>query len=101
MTVAHLRGTACRHVLVDSDAETAINDLHRISTDSSLLTEAAARYTRDELRGYEHRVAQLFEAAGADLHEARRIWDEQAADLREARARRTLSVRPRNQPSTG
>lgn len=76
--VAQLAGTSHRFAVEDVDEDLAVDELHAITSDSALLTQAAAAYTQDDADRYRQRAAQLLATAGADLVEARRIWDERA-----------------------
>jgi hypothetical protein len=81
--VAQLDGTAQRHASLiragQSDEAAAIAELHGISGDPAVLTDAARRHTTDDANELMQAAAKLLEAAGANLTEARKLWDERQA----------------------
>lgn len=80
--VAQLAGASHRLAIEldkgHKDVDQAVDELHAITTDVGLLTRAAAPYTADDADRHRTRGAELLAAAGADMVEARRIWDERS-----------------------
>lgn len=96
ITVARLHGTAHRLLREKADPDTCIATLHEITTDPTILGEAAGTSLGAWQANQRHdadRVARMLTAAGADLEVRDRVAAETKAHLDRERGRPGIGMR--------
>lgn len=76
ITIVRLHVAAYRYAADGANPRWAATAVRAISTDPHLLATATAPYTKDTATRIERRAANILARAGANLIEARRIWQQ-------------------------